>query len=495
MASRSAADQLLERLVWLAKRGIAPNALSLLPQQAKLVEKVIAVFGSLAIARKRMPGDWRRASAFDTPAVVASTLTRLHAAGQRLTPRRLRELGEEQLVKAVYARFGSFARARRAAGLPDREQALPRPDAIPITTKIESLDEYRRWLEINPRTRRPDLPRALARSLDYHVGGIAEARRTLALPPLRWNRERVIGALVEELRAGRHVTSDAFVAEGRTDIVNAIYRHVGSIVEARALAEAVVDAHVRPTRRPKPRRAQRVPKRPVPTVTPLVQDERVLPGVTPTVGSKHWSKFIAVCRVAADRGAGPPLEFNVVLPAALLSGLHEQVVADGEVILELLNSRADLLETMAPKADHLLLAGIANALECAGVRVSSLMIKRCRGWVAMLNTSPAIAKAASLARLVGAHRMSASAADRHSAQALLREHEVKVEHFIGTLLSRRHRVGDSRDWLNLVRATLDERRRELDPVELLWAARIRYHHLGGAAIGSVAARLAHDLAG
>jgi hypothetical protein len=42
--------------------------------------------------------------------------------------------------------------------------------------------------------------------------------------------------------------------------------------------------------------------------------------------------------------------------------------------------------------------------------------------------------------------MSNAAADRASAQALLREHEVKVEHFLGTIVSRRHRAGDGTDW-------------------------------------------------
>jgi hypothetical protein len=49
--------------------------------------------------------------------------------------------------------------------------------------------------------------------------------------------------------------------------------------------------------------------------------------------------------------------------------------------------------------------------------------------------------------------------------------------------------------VNLVRVTFEERRRELDPIELIWAGRIRYHNLDGAPLGMVAARLARDLAG
>lgn len=68
---------LLQRLVGLADKGTLPNALALLPAHAMLVEDVIAAFGSLVVARKRMAGGWRRGAAYDEPGDVSAALEHL----------------------------------------------------------------------------------------------------------------------------------------------------------------------------------------------------------------------------------------------------------------------------------------------------------------------------------------------------------------------------------------------------------------------------------
>jgi hypothetical protein len=49
-------DAILSRLTQLAESGTPPNAIALLPEHAGIVDRAIASFGNLAVARQQMAG-------------------------------------------------------------------------------------------------------------------------------------------------------------------------------------------------------------------------------------------------------------------------------------------------------------------------------------------------------------------------------------------------------------------------------------------------------
>lgn len=489
-------DDVLRRLTELAETGTPPNAIALLPEHAGVVELAIAWFGNLAVARQRMPGGWRRGADYETKASVRGALARLHAAGQLVTPRRLRLLGEEQLIRAVYRHFGNFARARTAAGLAPRQPAPARH--VVTMTRDEALEQYRALMAADPMRRADTLPRHLRRALRLHVGGISHARRECDLPKFRWNRERVLAVLAEYARAGHAITTLSLNRSGRDDLVNAIYRHVGSIVEARAEAFALADIPGSPgpaaaaggrvsTRHGSLRSA---PRRP----TPKQPMRKVGPNKRPNNPEPGWAAFRAACESAARRGAGPPPGTTRIVPEAILAGAYRDVAGLGDVLVELMSRRADLLDGAAPREDHVMMAGLFNALECTGVDVPPLLGRRARAWIETVAPPPTFMRTVLLARLAAAHAMSRAAAKRASAQELLRERERKLENLFGWVISRRRRKAHHAAWLRLIQdgELRGGRIAPLEPIELLWAARIRYQYLDGHPAAEVAARLAVD---
>ena len=84
---------LLGELEALLTPGVVPRAVDLLPQHAELMNKLIAKYGSFGRARMRL-GLRFDVERYRHASDVIRTLRRLSSEGERVTPRRLRELGE-----------------------------------------------------------------------------------------------------------------------------------------------------------------------------------------------------------------------------------------------------------------------------------------------------------------------------------------------------------------------------------------------------------------
>ncbi|MCW5805916.1 MAG: hypothetical protein KIT31_26330 [Deltaproteobacteria bacterium] len=114
--ANSSQQAALREVRLLMASGIEPTVFGLLPDHADLVDELVDACGSFAGVRhalklpKRSRREW-------TEEDVLDDLRRLHACGVTLTPKRLRVLGEEMLLKACYERFGSIPDARAAAGV------------------------------------------------------------------------------------------------------------------------------------------------------------------------------------------------------------------------------------------------------------------------------------------------------------------------------------------------------------------------------------------
>lgn len=96
-----------------------------------------------------------------------------------------------------------------------------------------------------------DLPSPLRRATLLYWGSMAAARDALALPRLdaprqAWSLKRIIGEVRALHRAGIHMSANAVIKAGRTDLVLAAGRYAGGWVRARQLAG------VRFARRPSP---------------------------------------------------------------------------------------------------------------------------------------------------------------------------------------------------------------------------------------------------
>ncbi|MEZ4399874.1 MAG: hypothetical protein R3B06_07635 [Kofleriaceae bacterium] len=219
----------LAQLATLAHQGGAPVAPVLLPAHAELVEALIAAHGDLETARAAAglvePADRYR----DREQVIAA-LHALAAAGESLSPRRLRELGEASLLAAAHALFGGLSLARRAAGLPAVLRTLP-------------------WFA--PRNR----------------------------PRRRWTAEHVVDALTDRLAARLPVTARALTEAGEVDLLAAIAAHVGSVDEAVRRARSMLRfRESTAAEAPPPRRVGRPPgRRPAapPVPAPVPSDVRL----------------------------------------------------------------------------------------------------------------------------------------------------------------------------------------------------------------------------
>ncbi len=219
------------------QRGLEPTAVALLRAHADLVDELIAAYGSLA--RARLAIGIRRAASYETDEIALAALRHIVGAGERTTPKRLRELGEEMLLKYIYGRFGSITRARELVGAAarlerPRVQHLPRQDA---------LTELRRLVDDNPGLRAQDVGGALCSALVHHFGTLTAAFAELGIhigPKTKWNAELAVAALADRLREGKRSTNRSLLADGRADLWNAIHRYVGGVPEARRRAESMV---------------------------------------------------------------------------------------------------------------------------------------------------------------------------------------------------------------------------------------------------------------
>lgn len=169
---------------------------------------------------------------------VREDLRALAAQGVRITPLTLKELGHADLLWASYRYFGNFIAARHAAGIPK-----PRDLRLgPAYTKAQAARVLRkRTNEAGGFVPVAKIDNALEEALTRHYGSIIKARRALKLPPqrpgrmLRWSRTTVIAELRELANKGVPLTTGKLTAIGRADLRNAIYRHVGSMAEAKRL--------------------------------------------------------------------------------------------------------------------------------------------------------------------------------------------------------------------------------------------------------------------
>jgi hypothetical protein len=228
----------LSQLHRLIARGVPPFAIELLPQHAALVDALIAQYGRLSVARERLDRRQGTSHLYQNRAMVARALQRLAAAGQRLTPARLRELGEEMLIKAAYAHFGSFRNARREAGMsaPPRPPRRRPPPSLSREATIEVIAERQNI----PVGRRSPLTSEQRRSIAHYFGSLSEAKAALGLPHQRWDAERVVDALTDRLAAGLRIDGKSILEDRRADLWNAVVRHIGSFVEARRRAESML---------------------------------------------------------------------------------------------------------------------------------------------------------------------------------------------------------------------------------------------------------------
>ena len=88
-----------------------------------------------------------------------------------------------------------------------------------------------------------DLEAPLRRAVLLHWGSVNEARKALGLrrlpaPRQIWSRKRVIDEIVKLHRSGQHMSCGAVIEAGRSDLLTAASKYVGSWVRARALAGA-----------------------------------------------------------------------------------------------------------------------------------------------------------------------------------------------------------------------------------------------------------------
>lgn len=86
-----------------------------------------------------------------------------------------------------------------------------------------------------------ELDAPVRRAVLLYWGDMARARKALRLrePPARrqaWSRERVIDEIRKLHRAGQHMSTSALASAGRSDLVIAAMKYVGSWVRARSLA-------------------------------------------------------------------------------------------------------------------------------------------------------------------------------------------------------------------------------------------------------------------
>ena len=507
----------LARLRALVLRGVAPTAADLLPGHADLVDELIAAHGSLA--RARLAIRIRRVAAYETDASALAALRHIVAAGQRPTPRRLRELGEEMLLKYAYDHFGSITKARELAGVGG---GLRHPRA-PLLSRPDAVAELRRRADEHPGLRAQDVRGALCSALVHHFGTLtaafAELGIHLGMKP-KWNEELAVAALADRLREGKRITNRALLADGRADLWNAIHRYAGGVPEAgrraelmvgirhgapatasewaartkrhRARATAVVAGDAKPQARPRKRggNAAPVPAKRRPRVS-AVSREPLRPsepaGAEPSLPDR-WAMFVTTCADAAARGGAPPAELNTLVPDMIFAGMHAEVARAGAVLVKVARARAELLALQATGAQHVALSDVLNALECVGVRLPASLVALRRGWIMQL---PTVLN--STATIVARLAVMPATKDRGELRdAETHQGAPEIARLLARLTRRRRSNGDEARWRTMVAAAVRGEPGNLDRAGVLWAARVLYHHLGGAPLGEVAERILRE---
>ncbi len=223
----------LDELRDLVKQGLAPDVYDLLPSYADLVARIVDRHGTLAAARDAI-GEARRRR-IETDADVATLLRELEARGVRLTPKDLRRLGEDAVVKEAYARFGSWTKARRVAGV-----ATPARAQREVPARALVLDALRGRARPAGSLAAVDVDPQLAYAARRHFGSVARAIVAAEIPLRKPNERWTKSMLLDEIRArvarGVRVTHGALRSEGRMDLASAIHRRFGTMDRARSLA-------------------------------------------------------------------------------------------------------------------------------------------------------------------------------------------------------------------------------------------------------------------
>lgn len=229
MTATRGRDQAFAELTALSARGIGIDAYDLLPAHRDTVERAIAAFGNLGAARDAASLNRRTRVGEDSD--VVDLLRRLAERDVRLTPRDLRRVGEEQLLKQCYARFGSWPAAREAAGL-----VAPRRGAE-IPPREHVLDALRGRAGAARVLAARDVDRQLARAARHYYGTVSRALAVAGIsqprPNARWTAESLLDELTARVANGRSISVSALLEEGRSDLASAVQRHLGSIRVAR----------------------------------------------------------------------------------------------------------------------------------------------------------------------------------------------------------------------------------------------------------------------
>jgi hypothetical protein len=155
----------------------------------------------------------------------AVSLARVEAAGFR--PAVVRHFGRLTAACAELGLHGRFPeRAREQAALDDRRRLIERLRGIARGLSRPVLST--------------DVPGRTFAAIKRRFGTFAAARSAAGLPapvlPRKWDRARVLEELRREARRRTRLTEPALIKAGRKDLVHAIHAHVGSIMRARRLA-------------------------------------------------------------------------------------------------------------------------------------------------------------------------------------------------------------------------------------------------------------------
>lgn len=158
-----------------------------------------------------------------TSEAVIAELRQCALSGRPVTRTELRRTGRGALASAASRLFGSFERARKAAGLPEA------PDPSTRWAELSPEELYALWRSERPR------PRGLRLAIRRRFGSVANLRKDLA-SGLRWNAEKVTEVLREFARSGRAVTASELGKAHQWALLAAVYRYHGSLEAARRAA-------------------------------------------------------------------------------------------------------------------------------------------------------------------------------------------------------------------------------------------------------------------
>lgn len=213
-----------------------PNVYELLPEHRALVDDLVKRYGSLGAARDA--AGVARGRPAETRETVIASLRHLARLDVRLTPKVLRRLGEDSLIKGCYAFFGSVPAARDAAGL-----TAPTRSTRAVLPKEEVLARLRHLAGPERKLLARDVRDTLGLDAIHHFGSkiaaIDAAGLVRPMPNQRWTRESVLDAVAERRARGQEVSWGALAREGRYDLSMAIQRHMGGMPGSKRAAPAV----------------------------------------------------------------------------------------------------------------------------------------------------------------------------------------------------------------------------------------------------------------